>query len=189
MNEYHRLIYDTAVWGINEIASNLGLKVQTIRDYRQTGVLCPEDGRITGRPWWYAGTVRRWAIETGRMTREGVAQPGKPSGRPRGSRSRETTVLENICRPGHTDVGGAVMVESGRYRGRPGRLVRWSPVDSGTGLTRNYAVVKLEDGREVRVVAISPYQPPETLDGSAPALRVRSPVDAARAGRTDESPI
>ena len=54
--------------------------------------------------------------------------------------------------------GDAVMVESGRWRGRTGRLVRYSLVYSGQ--TRLYPVVKLDhNGREVRVTTIRPHQP------------------------------
>lgn len=50
------------------------------------------------------------------------------------------------------------MVESGRWRGRTGLLVRYSLVHSGQ--VRIYPVVKLDhNGQEVRVVTIRPYVP------------------------------
>jgi hypothetical protein len=49
--------------------------------------------------------------------------------------------------------GDVVMVESGRWRDRQGRFVRWDVIYSGQ--TRLYPVVRLDhNGREVRVVTI-----------------------------------
>ncbi len=84
---YKRLIYDSTVWGLLEIAANLGLTIVTVRGYRKDGILCEEDGYASGRPWWHAGTIRRWAIDTGRMTTQGVPQK-KKAGRPKGARNR-----------------------------------------------------------------------------------------------------
>jgi hypothetical protein len=45
--------------------------------------LPPTDIPVSGKPTWKAGTIRKWAIQTGRMSEAGEAQRLKPPGRPR----------------------------------------------------------------------------------------------------------
>lgn len=59
-------------------------------------------------------------------------------------------------------VGDHVVPDGGRYRGMPGVLARFDLVQSGQ--LRSYPVVRLRDGREVRVTTVSPLVhacPPE----------------------------
>lgn len=50
-------------------------------------------------------------------------------------------------------VGDRVTIDSGRYAGKAGVLVDWSLVHSGQD--RIYPVVRLDDGREVRVLTVT----------------------------------
>jgi hypothetical protein len=85
---YHRLVTDSAIWGLREIARELRYGYQTVRVWRRDDVLPEPDDYASGRPVWYAGTIHRWAIGTGRMTRDGTLTRLKPTGRPMGSKNR-----------------------------------------------------------------------------------------------------
>lgn len=52
------------------------------------------------------------------------------------------------------DPGAQVTVGSGRYAGKSGVLVRYDLIQSGQ--LRLYPVVRLDGGREVRVVEVQP---------------------------------
>ena len=56
--------------------------------------------------------------------------------------------------------GARVVIDAGRYGGREGTLARYDLVQSGQ--LRLYPVVRLDDGREVRVATVSP---PDTTAG------------------------
>lgn len=81
MARYYDLVCDDSVWGIPEVAAALGLKDQTVRDLRSSGKMPPLDAGGFGNPRWYAGTVRHWAMSTGRMTPDGTPVK-KKAGRP-----------------------------------------------------------------------------------------------------------
>ncbi len=95
---YLELINDKTEWCMPDIARHLGVKTQTVRSWRKDALaalranptapphphhLPKEDDDAHGRPVWYAGTIRRWAMQTGRMSEIGEAQRLKPPGRPR----------------------------------------------------------------------------------------------------------
>ncbi|MCZ7478839.1 hypothetical protein [Micromonospora sp. WMMC273] len=94
-----QLINDETLVDMPGIAKMLGVEYQTVKswrkDYRNNiataneetphpKLLPKEDGPdIPGKPTWKAGTIRRWAMQTGRMTPDGQAVKMKPPGRPR----------------------------------------------------------------------------------------------------------
>lgn len=79
---YRRLICDTTPWRIHDIAENLGMHHMTVRSLRRDKKLVKEDETVGGKPVWRAGTVRKWAIDTGRMTSRGQPVKLKPWGTP-----------------------------------------------------------------------------------------------------------
>lgn len=96
--EYLRLTQDRTEWTMPDIARQLRVKQQTVRSWRKDSLaarrdnpaapphphhLPPQDDDAHGRPVWWAGTVRRWAMQTGRMDLHGHPQRLKPPGRPR----------------------------------------------------------------------------------------------------------
>jgi hypothetical protein len=95
---YLKLTGDKAEWTMPDIARELAVKAQTVRSWRKDSLtarrknpaapphphhLPPEDLEILGRPVWFAGTIRKWAMQTGRMSSDGTPQRLKPPGRPR----------------------------------------------------------------------------------------------------------
>jgi len=54
--------------GRAEIADYLGVKVPTVSQWAQRGILPAPDGRISGNPVWLPATVHAWALESGRVT-------------------------------------------------------------------------------------------------------------------------
>ena len=54
--------------GRAEIADYLGVKVGTVSQWIQRGVIPAPDGRISGNPVWLPATVEQWANETGRVS-------------------------------------------------------------------------------------------------------------------------
>lgn len=96
--KYLKLIDDRAEWTMPDIARELDVKPQTVRSWRKDSLsarrenpaapphphhLPKEDIDAHGRPIWFAGTIRKWAMQTGRMNEKGEAQRLKPPGRPR----------------------------------------------------------------------------------------------------------
>ena len=53
--------------GRAEIADYLGVKVPTVSQWAQRGVLPAPDGRISGNPVWLSSTITAWAQESGRV--------------------------------------------------------------------------------------------------------------------------
>ena len=45
---------------MRDVAELCGLTYRTVRQYRHTGALPPEDGRLGNSPWWYETTINRW---------------------------------------------------------------------------------------------------------------------------------
>lgn len=77
------LVNDTTLWGMREISANLNYSYQTVRVMRAAGQLPEPDATPSGRPVWYAGTIRRWAIDSRRMDHDGKVrhlQRGRPPG-------------------------------------------------------------------------------------------------------------
>ena len=93
---YQALVNDVTPWNMNDIADGLEVKPQTVRSWRRQALRAlrdephvphpnelPPAESPTGATVWKAGTIRRWAIQTGRMTPDGQPQRLKPPGRPR----------------------------------------------------------------------------------------------------------
>lgn len=97
---YNLLVSDGTPWTMAEIAVGLDVQPQTVRSWRKDSLakttnpsvphpnhLPDPDIPVSGKPTWKAGTVRRWAIQTGRMSVEGTPKRLKPPGRPRTERA------------------------------------------------------------------------------------------------------
>lgn len=54
--------------GATEIAERLSVKLDTIAQWRQRGVLPEAKWTVGGRPAWNWPDVEKWATETGRLT-------------------------------------------------------------------------------------------------------------------------
>lgn len=76
----------SAQWTMQDIADNLGVKYATVVSYRRKNAdeggegpsALPEpDGKLGATPWWYPGTVRRWALQRGQLNQE-TWQPQTP---------------------------------------------------------------------------------------------------------------
>lgn len=109
---YDELVNDrTETWGMPEIARRLGVEDQTVRKWRHNFIANPNphpnrlpapdfsgepplsnaDPRVRarrlrvgrGKPEWWAGTIRQWAMQTDRMDLEGNPQRAKSPGAPR----------------------------------------------------------------------------------------------------------
>jgi hypothetical protein len=92
---YRSLISDETPWTMNDVARGMDVQPQTVRSWRKDSLRAKDlssphpnllpipDIPIEGKPTWRAGTIRRWAIQTGRMTPAGEPQRLKPPGRPR----------------------------------------------------------------------------------------------------------
>ncbi len=95
---YDELVADATPWTMSDIAAQLDVQPQTVRSWRKDSLAASKsaptniphpnhlpdpDIPVTGKPTWKAGTVRRWAIQTGRMSRTGAPLRLKPPGRPR----------------------------------------------------------------------------------------------------------
>lgn len=95
---YLKLTGDKTMWTMPDIARELDVRPQTVRSWRKDSLhalrenplaaphphhLPKEDDDSYGRPIWRAGTVRKWAMQTGRMNSKGEPQRLKPPGRPR----------------------------------------------------------------------------------------------------------
>ena len=95
---YDELVSDATPWTMTDIATHLDVQQQTVRSWRKDSLAATKQGAtpaphpnhlpkpdipVHGKPTWRAGTVRRWAIQTGRMSPEGEPLRLKPPGRPR----------------------------------------------------------------------------------------------------------
>jgi hypothetical protein len=108
VDPYRALVEDRTLWDMPTIAGELGVQYQTVKTWRKdTGwprpklpeeraapqnkprngvhpnLLPAPDMTLSGKPVWFAGTIRFWAMQTGRMSPEGVARKRKPPGRPK----------------------------------------------------------------------------------------------------------
>lgn len=95
-DRYDQLVSDETPWNMNDIAAELKVQPQTVRSWRKQSLRAarsepkvphpnelPPSESPTGATVWRAGTIRRWAIQTGRMSPDGAPQRLKPPGRPR----------------------------------------------------------------------------------------------------------
>lgn len=95
---YLALIDERVEWTMPDIARALGVMPQTVRSWRKDSLramranpaapphphqLPKQDFYSHDRPVWYSGTIRQWAMQTGRMAADGTSQRLKPPGRPR----------------------------------------------------------------------------------------------------------
>lgn len=93
---YEQLVNDRTPWNMAAISENLEVQPQTVRKWRKQSLAAnrvqpnvphpnelPPSDAPDGSAIWYAGTIRRWAIQTQRMTPTGQALRLKPPGRPR----------------------------------------------------------------------------------------------------------
>lgn len=105
-SRYLGLIEDKTQWTMPDICRALDVRPQTVRAWRKDSLaarrenpLAPphphhlptEDDIVLDRPVWNAGTIRKWAMQTGRMDPSGKALRLKPPGRPRSTRQNLTT--------------------------------------------------------------------------------------------------
>ncbi|MGW7386610.1 SAV_2336 N-terminal domain-related protein [Streptomyces sp. NPDC054794] len=51
---------DAGLWSYKEIAAYIRVQPDTVRSYRKHGLLPPPDQVESGKPYWYADTVRAW---------------------------------------------------------------------------------------------------------------------------------
>lgn len=93
---YDQLVSDPELWDMPRIGTELGVQYQTVKSWRKESIagrgtpanphpnLLPTPEQVlSGKPMWKAGTVRLWAMQTGRMSPDGKPQRSKPRGRPR----------------------------------------------------------------------------------------------------------
>ncbi len=96
---FKQLTTDPTPWTMADIALNLAVKSQTVRSWRKDSLAAERPDRaaavphpnhlpkpdipVTGKPAWTAGCIRRWAIQTGRMSPQGAPLRLRPPGRPR----------------------------------------------------------------------------------------------------------
>jgi hypothetical protein len=94
---YERLVTDTTVWDMQDIARVTGAQYQTVSKWRMntargTGVrLPPADGMVGQSPWWYAGTIRRLLIKRRWMLPNGESIRPSGPGRRQWSPPRQRT--------------------------------------------------------------------------------------------------
>lgn len=79
------LLDDDTPWTLVDVARELGVARSTVYVWRmgnRRGLPDPDAAPLTHRyphqPRWRAGTVRRWAVATGRMTKAGVVVSLRP---------------------------------------------------------------------------------------------------------------
>lgn len=91
-----RLIRDTTLWSMQDIADRLDVKYQTVLKWRRRATAeggqgprafpAPEpasEGMPADRPRWKAGRVRKWAMAVGHMRKDGRSMRPKLPGQPR----------------------------------------------------------------------------------------------------------
>lgn len=90
VDAYIELVTDPTQWTQMELAEALNASRPTISVYRMRGTkegasgpvgLPKPQGKLGQTPWWYKGTLCRWAIWRGWMFPDG--RPAKPKGRDR----------------------------------------------------------------------------------------------------------
>jgi len=54
--------------GLTEIAERLGVRTRTAYTWRDRELLPDPDWFISDRPVWRWATIKRWAIDTGRLS-------------------------------------------------------------------------------------------------------------------------
>lgn len=95
------LLNDKELWDAQRIATELKVTVGAVKKWRSNGLRDEREGRtpgngslppsdVDGHALWYAGTIRRWAMQTGRMDKNGTPKKATSPGRPRGSRNKKT---------------------------------------------------------------------------------------------------
>jgi predicted site-specific integrase-resolvase len=52
--------------GPQEVAATLGVKVTTVHQWRQRGLLPEPEAVVSGVPMWAPDTIEAWAVATGR---------------------------------------------------------------------------------------------------------------------------
>ncbi|MFD3568569.1 helix-turn-helix transcriptional regulator [Streptomyces sp. NPDC058667] len=72
---------DKRLWSYKDIAAHIKVQPDTVRSYRKHGLLPNPDHVESGKPYWYADTIRAWVA-----TRPGVAR--RVDGTRRSSSSR-----------------------------------------------------------------------------------------------------
>ncbi|MFE0653181.1 helix-turn-helix transcriptional regulator [Streptomyces sp. NPDC059534] len=51
---------DRSLWSYKDIAAHIRVQPDTVRSYRKHGLLPPPDQVTSGKPYWYADTIRVW---------------------------------------------------------------------------------------------------------------------------------
>ena len=65
---------------VQDVASHLGLALDTVRNYRKQGRLPSPDGTLGNRPWWWQSTIDQWqATRPGRGVGGGRPRRDAPS--------------------------------------------------------------------------------------------------------------
>ncbi|GAA3484461.1 hypothetical protein GCM10018966_089930 [Streptomyces yanii] len=54
------LMTDRRLWSYKDIAAHIRVQPETVRSYRKHGLLPAPDHVESGKPYWYADTVRAW---------------------------------------------------------------------------------------------------------------------------------
>lgn len=54
---------DRSLWSYAEIAAHIRVRTDTVRSYRKHGHLPPPDLVESGKPYWYADTIRTWSAQ------------------------------------------------------------------------------------------------------------------------------
>jgi hypothetical protein len=60
--------------GVQEIGERLGVKVETVWQWKYRGLLPAVEATISGTPIWEWQRIEAWAIETGRLSRPPASQ-------------------------------------------------------------------------------------------------------------------
>lgn len=66
--------------GLAEIATLLGVKRNTVDQWRTAGLLPAPDGTVGGRPAWWPATIDEWASRTNRTKERDVPAPHRGAG-------------------------------------------------------------------------------------------------------------
>jgi hypothetical protein len=71
---WRRIMADRTLWSYADIAAHIRVQVDTVRSYRKHGHLPDPDVVQSGKPYWYADTVRAWSAR--RPGNRGRRDPG-----------------------------------------------------------------------------------------------------------------